>query len=61
VGSAQKPEAGAGEGGPRVGRQAEELGCGMRSGPSRKNSFSFSFPNFSKPFSKDFQIQFEFD
>jgi hypothetical protein len=43
-------------------RQAGELGCGRKTArEKKKNSFPFSFLIFQNHFSKDFQIQFEFD
>jgi hypothetical protein len=53
LGSAQKLEVGAGEGGPRAGRQAEHWAAG-ECGPKKKIPFSFSFSNFSKLISKGF-------
>jgi hypothetical protein len=62
LGSAQEKDAGAGENnGPHAG-QAEEMGCGRENGPRRKEfPFLFLFLIFQNHFSKDFQIQFEFD
>jgi hypothetical protein len=34
--------------------QAEAVGCGRKAAREKKKIFSFSFSNFSKPFSKDF-------
>jgi hypothetical protein len=61
-GSAQRENAGAGEkrkDGPPL--QAELWAAGGKRPGKKVNSFSFSFSNFSKLFSKDFQIKFEFD